>query len=99
MDPPLLIVWQVSFFFPVCPAGVLCHSETSHTDFFFCSFPVDCPVWLMHHSVMLRLFVVHVSIIIFFQSYGVQFRVSKLVVRFPGRDTVVFAQKVSADPP
>lgn len=42
-------------------------------------------------------FFVHVSIIIFFQI--IQFRVLKLVVRFPGRDTVVFAQKVSADPP
>lgn len=98
MDSPLLIVWQVSFS-PVCPAVCFVIVKPATLIFFFCFFPVDWPVWLMHHSVMLRLFVIHVSIIIFFQSYGVQFRVLELVVRFPGRDTVVFTQKVGADPP
>lgn len=58
MDPPLLIVWQVSCFFPCVLQACFVIVETSHTDFFFCFFffPVDCPVWLMHHSVMLGLF-------------------------------------------
>ena len=38
MDPPLLIVWQVSCLFPCVLQACFVIVETSHTDFFFCFF-------------------------------------------------------------